>query len=73
MKKKILYFLRDLICYAVLLLILLFIAKKQGWTDVSVVDNVIGLTVAWVIFRLVTLIVAKRKNKSEHESDKNEM
>lgn len=61
MKKMILGFLKDLILYVIILIILLLLASKAGWTDESIWDNVIGYTVAWIIWRLIAAIISKKK------------
>ena len=66
-KKKLFRFLGMLAVYVICLVILQLIAKKNGWTDVSVRDNIIGLTVAWVLWYG---IMAIRRKKSAGEKDK---
>ena len=68
MKRIVLNFIKELICYVITLSILLLIAKRSGWTDSSVIDNVIGLTIAWIIWKLIMIIIDRVKNKKESDS-----
>lgn len=61
-KKKILNFVEELICWIVVVIILQFIAHKSGWTDISIKDNVIGLTIGWVIWKIITLALKKKES-----------
>lgn len=56
-KCRLLSFLKELICWTIVLAILLFTARKFGWTDISVRDNLIGLTIGWLIWRAVTPVL----------------
>ena len=63
MKNEVLrHFAKNLIGYGILLLLLLLIAKKAGWENASIADNAIGLTVAWVAWKLI-MLMRKRKDK----------
>lgn len=59
-KEKIVHFLKELICYVMILLILLLIARKFRWTDTSIWDNVIGLTIGWIVWRVITGLINKK-------------
>lgn len=61
-QEKIIEFIRELFYYLVVLVILLVIANKSGWTDTSIIDNVIGLTIGWIIWKIIMVLVNK-KNK----------
>jgi len=61
-KEKIIEFIKELVCYIIVVLILLFIAKKFGWIDTSIMDNIIGLTIGWIIWKVIMLLISK-KNK----------
>ena len=61
-KEKILNFLKELICWIVVVTILQFIAHKSGWTDISIKDNIIGLTLGWVIWKILTLTLKKKES-----------
>lgn len=63
MKEKVITFLKEIIVYMVILLIILLVADKKGWTTTSVLDNLIGLTIGWLIWRLITFILEKKRNK----------
>ena len=60
-KEKILEFIKELVCYIIVVLILLFIAKKFGWIDTSIWDNIIGLTIGWIIWKVIMIIINKNK------------
>lgn len=61
MKAKLIDFIKELICYAVVIVILQLIASKFGWTDTSIWDNVIGLTIGWIIWKVIMIIINKFK------------
>ena len=61
-KEKILEVIKELVCYIIVVLILLFIAKKFGWIDTSILDNIIGLTIGWIIWKIIMILINK-KNK----------
>lgn len=61
-KEKILNFVKELICWIVVITILQFIAHKSGWTDISIKDNIIGLTIGWVIWKILTLTLKKKES-----------
>lgn len=60
-KEKILNFVKELICWIIVVMILQFIAHKSGWTDVSIKDNIIGLTLGWIIWKTITLALKKKE------------
>lgn len=60
-KETILNFVKELICWVVIVIILQFFAHKWGWTDVSIRDNVIGLTIGWIIWRVITFALKKKE------------
>lgn len=61
-KEKIINFIKELICWLVVIVILQLIANRLGWTDISIIDNVIGLTIGWIIWKIIMILVNK-KNK----------
>lgn len=61
-KEKVLHFIQEFICWIIVIIILQFIAHKFGWTDASITDNIIGLTIGWIIWKVITLALNK-KNK----------
>ncbi|MDE6313225.1 MAG: hypothetical protein K2M46_06325 [Lachnospiraceae bacterium] len=61
MKRKILEFIQELVCYLIVSVILLFIAKKFGWIDTSILDNSIGLAIGWLIWKVIMIIIDKIK------------
>ena len=61
-KEKIINFIKELIYWLVVVIILQFVANKMGWTDTSIIDNVIGLTIGWIIWKIIMILVNK-KNK----------
>lgn len=61
-KEKIINFIEEFICYLVVIVILQLISNKLGWTDTSIIDNVIGLTIGWLIWNIIMILVNK-KNK----------
>lgn len=60
-KGKIIEFIKEFICYIIVAVILLFIAKKSGWTDTSVIDNLIGLAIGWIIWKVIMILVNRKK------------
>lgn len=54
-------FLKELIGYVIVLLILLLIAKKFEWMNSSILDNVIGLTLGWIVWRFVMHAINRKK------------
>lgn len=62
-KEKILNFIKEVICWVIVIIILQSAAHKSGWTDSAIMDNVIGLTIGWLIWRAVMLILCKKSNK----------
>lgn len=56
-KEKVFEFIKELVCYLIVIIILLFIAKKFGWTDTAILDNVIGLTIGWIFWKVVMIII----------------
>lgn len=62
MKKKLLQFIKELIGYVIVLLILLFFAKKMGWTDQSIVESTLGLALGWILWRVLVLFINRKKS-----------
>lgn len=60
-KEKIIEFIKELLCYVIVIVILLPIAKKLGWTDISIIESVIGLTIGWIIWKIIMVVVNKIK------------
>lgn len=60
-KEKIMEFVKELVCYIIVVFILLLIAKKFGWTDASIWDNAIGLAIGWIIWKVIMIIINKNK------------
>ena len=60
-KEKVIEFFKELLSYIFVTVVLLLIAKKCGWTDVAVRDNVIGLTVGWMIWKVILLLFHRKK------------
>lgn len=61
-KEKIINFIKELICWLIVIVILQLIANRLGWTDISIIDNVIGITIGWIIWKII-MILANKKNK----------
>lgn len=61
-KDKIINFIKEFVCYLIVLVILLLIANHFGWTDTSVIDNVIGLSIGWIVWKIIMVLINK-KNK----------
>lgn len=59
-KEKIINFIKEFICYLVVIAILQLIANKLGWTDASIIDNVIGLTIGWIIWKIIMILIDKK-------------
>lgn len=55
LKRTLINFLREIACYAIIVVILLFIAKKLGWTNNSILESTIGLTIGWILWRLLVM------------------
>lgn len=60
-KEKILAFIKELVCYLIVIIILFFVAKKFGWTDTSILDNVIGLAIGWLVWKVIMIVINKNK------------
>lgn len=61
-KEKIIKFIKEFVCYLIVIVILLLIANKLGWTDTSIIDNVIGLSIGWIIWKIIMAFVNKKNN-----------
>lgn len=61
--------LKELIFFLILLAIAWFISRRAGWTDTAITDNLIGMTIGWVTWRLIMFIINKRKKKKEEETN----
>lgn len=59
--ERMVMFLKELIGYVIVLLILLFIAKKFEWMNSSILDNVIGLALGWIVWRFVMHAINRKK------------
>lgn len=59
-KEKVINFIIELIFYLVTIVILQLISNKLGWTDTSIIDNVIGLTIGWIAWKIVMILVNKK-------------
>lgn len=60
-KERIIKFIKEFICYIIVAVILLLITKKLGWTDSSVIDNLIGLAIGWIIWKIIMILVNRKK------------
>ena len=61
--------LKELAFFMILLGIAWFTSWKAGWTDTSITDNLIGVTVGWITWKLIMFIINKRKKKNERETN----
>lgn len=59
-KEKIIKFIKEFVCYLIVIVILLLIANKLGWIDTSIIDNVIGLSIGWIIWKIIMVFVNKK-------------
>lgn len=61
MKEKVIKFIAEFVSYIVILTILVFIAHKAGWMGTSIADNVIGLSIGWIVWKVIMILVSKLK------------
>lgn len=61
MKRKIINFVIEFICYEIILVILLLIANKLGWTKSPILETSICLAIGWFIGRVITIIINKNR------------
>lgn len=60
-RKLIKEFIKELVCYIIVLIIVVIIGNKF-WETKATLDNIIGITVGWIIWKIIMLLVNK-KNK----------
>lgn len=70
MKEKVIKFIAEFVSYIVTLTILVFIAHKAGWMGTSIVDNVIGLSIGWIVWKVIMILVSKLKKSFTKEQCK---
>ncbi len=64
MKKEILLkIVEEIITYIIAITFIEVIAHKLGWIESSVIDNVIGLSIGFILWKIIMLFVNKRKQK----------
>ena len=55
--------LRELIYFLITLMLLQFMAKSNGWSKEAMIDNTIGLVIAWVIWEIINAVKNRRNNE----------
>ena len=64
MKKRILRKIaEEVIAYVVAITIVEIIAHKCGWIESSIIDNIIGLTIGFILWEVIMFFVNKRKQQ----------
>ncbi len=64
MKKGILRkIVEEIIAYVVAITFVEVIAHKCGWIESSVIDNIIGLTIGFILWEIIMFFINKRKQK----------
>lgn len=61
MKEKIVHMVIEGVIYVLLMLILLLIADKCGWTTTPVLDNLLWLFFGWIICKIIVLFLYKKR------------
>lgn len=70
MKEKVIKFITEFVSYIVILTILVFIAHKAGWMGTSIADNVIGLSIGWIVWKVIMILASKLKKSFTKEQCK---
>lgn len=63
MKEKVIKFIKELVIYVIVLVVLQFVSNTIGWTDTSILQDTIGLTLCWIVGKLVIMFIESRRNK----------
>lgn len=64
-KDKIIKFIKEFISYVIVLFIVELIANKFGWTTTSLIDNIIGLTIGWIIWKILMYGIDNKFHKKD--------
>lgn len=62
-KESLIKIVKEIIAYVVAITFVEVIAHKFGWIESSIIDNVIGLSVGFILWKIIMLFVNKRKQK----------
>lgn len=54
---------KEVIAYVVAITIVEIVAHKCGWIESSIIDNIIGLTIGFILWEFIMFFVNKRKQK----------
>lgn len=64
MKKGILKkIVEEIIAYVVAITLVEIIAHKFGWIESSIIDNIIGLTIGFILWEIIMFFINKRKQR----------
>ncbi len=63
MKEKLIKFIKEPILYFIIIVIMLSITSKLGWTDAFIWDDAIVITLGWTVWKIIMIIIESRKNK----------
>lgn len=54
-------FIKELVCYIIVLVIIVIICNKF-WETKATIDNIIGITVGWIIWKIIMHVINKNKD-----------
>ncbi len=61
--KKIIKVLKEVLLYFVIVLLISWAFNKFGWIDNSIIEFAICLTIGWCIWKIISYLFHKAKNK----------
>lgn len=62
-KDRVTGFFKEIIYYIIIAAILQLIVHMLGWTDSPTIVNIICMTIGWIAWRFVMLLISKNTDK----------